>query len=118
VPRAVSRRAFGVYSDLSSLPPWLGGFNLYRTSVMYTALVGPSTVIRPPQPNTLCMPGYPPRHVYAAIWRVLLFITYVTYRAWWPPAPWLRLGPVGADIVHVLSANTLQPSSRSELNVE
>ena len=25
MPRAVSRRAFGVYSDLSSLPPWLGG---------------------------------------------------------------------------------------------
>ena len=31
---------FGVYSDLSSLPPWLGGFHMYRTSVMYTAWLG------------------------------------------------------------------------------
>ena len=32
------------------------------------AFISPSTRL----PYTLCMPGYPPRHVYAATWRLLL----------------------------------------------
>jgi hypothetical protein len=37
---ASAEGTFGVYSDLSSLPPWLGGFHMYRTSLMYTAWLG------------------------------------------------------------------------------